>query len=51
MIVFPEKEFQIVVALSREDKTNKAFYVYEVFNERMTRKINKLDNQNKGVGS
>ena len=32
-VVFPEKEFQIVLVLNREDKQNKAFYVYEIFHE------------------
>lgn len=40
-MAFPEKEFQIMVILNREDKTNKAFYVYEIFNDRMSRKINR----------
>lgn len=47
-VVFPEKEFQIALVLNREDKQNKAFYVYEIFHERMTRKVSKAEKPKPG---
>jgi len=44
VIVFPEKDFETVVVLEKDDKKGENFLIYDVFNERIKRKIAKADN-------
>jgi hypothetical protein len=41
ILSFPEREHGSLVVLNREDKQNKCFYLYDVFNDRFLRKIKK----------
>lgn len=42
-MAFPEKEFQVLAYLNREDKQSKFFYIYDIFSERLMRKVRKVD--------
>lgn len=43
LLSFPEKEFQVCLTLNREDKANKYFQLYDVFERRVLRKVHKQE--------
>ena len=38
----------MIAALNREDKSNKYFYIYDVFNEKCIRKVRKIERHRMG---
>jgi hypothetical protein len=45
MLAFPEKEFQACVVLNKENKLNKYFSVYDIFGERIVRRVKKIEKE------